>query len=517
MSNSRILTLLCIATLLLVGHLPARAEFPAFPGAVGQGAAAEGGRGGDVYHVTTLEDYNKDQGEEKIPGSLRHAIQSAQAPRTIVFDVAGPLELSCPLEINKKSHITLAGQTSPGGVTLYGYPFEISQSLDIVVRFLRFRTGDFNAAVANKDGKPLKPASGKGNMDLLANSANGFDIGNDADRVIIDHISVSWGMDETLTVNGARNVTVQNSIIAESLNDSFHHKGPHGYGTLLRGEVTPAEQQLGAGGYTFYGNLWAHHRARNPSIAGQQRLEDGQSESDRRRTDVNLVNNVVYNWGDQPTHRSEGGDVRVNLVGNYYVNGPAKKSKHIFNEGEDGGTFLYHDGNAHDADQDGEHDGTLIDTPQRAKLAFKDFDSADELVDAATGSPHNFFNSVQDDVLPPEQAYRRVVKSAGAALWRDACDKRVIADLAHRTGQLIDSQDEWRGDDGKLPGIDDLPRASRPSDFDTDGDGMPNDFETSRGLDPDDPRDGNGTDLSEDGYTNLEVYLNSLVPDWTAR
>jgi hypothetical protein len=96
-------------------------------------------------------------------------------------------------------------------------------------------------------------------------------------------------------------------------------------------------------------------------------------------------------------------------------------------------------------------------------------------------------------------------------LWRDAVDRRVIESLAQRSGRLIDSQEEFRDRQGKMPDIDDLATAARPAEFDSDRDGMPNDFETSHGLDPHDPVDRNGTDLSSEGFTNLEVYLDSLV------
>ncbi len=202
---------------------------------------------------------------------------------------------------------------------------------NVVVRYLRVRVGDFNVRTPNEESKSEADAVANRAKDLDPRSANGLDIGR-SNRVIVDHVSVAWGVDETLSVTRSRDVTVQNSIIAESLNESFHPKGSHGYGTLIRGELTPADQEAGIGGYTFYQNLWAHHRARNPSIGGQQKLDDGQAEADRRRTDVNLVNNVIYNWADQPTHRSEMGEVRVNFVGNYFVNGPAKKSDYVFNE-----------------------------------------------------------------------------------------------------------------------------------------------------------------------------------------
>jgi hypothetical protein len=495
----------------------ASAGLPAFPGAVGQGAAATGGRGGEVRHVTNLRDYNTRRGEAPVPGSLRYAIESpSRGPRTIVLDVAGAIRLSSPLVIDGQYDLTIAGQTSPGGITLWGYPTACTNSSNVVIRFLRFRTGDFNAMKTDAANVPLKPRQGNGNKDLVPDTANALDVGLGCDRVIVDHVSASWGMDEVLSVTLARNVTVENSIIAESLNNSFHYKGRHGYGSLIRGEVTAEDQQRAVGGYTFYGNLWAHNLERNPSVGGQLRLLPGQAERERHRTDLNLVNNVVYDWGDMPTHRSYVGDVRVNMVGNYYVNGPSKRSQYIFNELNDksgGTTYVYQRGNYHDGNQDAVDDGRPIDTPETVKREFRNFGPADEVRGPEDGPAPNFFGGVADYVIPARQAYRRVVRWAGASLWRDAVDRRIISDLVHRTGGLVDSQDQLRDAAGKLPGIDDLAAVSRPADFDTDGDGMPNQFETAHGLDPGDPTDGNRTDLSAEGYTNLEVYLNSLVPE----
>jgi hypothetical protein len=481
---------------------------PAFPGAVGQGAAASGGRGGDVYHVTTLADYSTDKGMSEIKGSLRYGIRSAKGPRTIVFDVGGAIQLLDRLDI-RKNDLTVAGQTAPGGITLWGYPVEILRASNVIVRFVRVRTGDFNAKAP--PGADSTANGGNGARDLDAGSANGVDVGRSS-QIILDHISAAWGMDETLSVTLSRDVTVQNCIIAESLNASFHPKGAHGYGTLIRGEVRPDDQKTGKGGYTFYGNLWAHHRARNPSIGGQQRLEPGQEEKDRHRTDVNLVNNVIYGWGDQPTHRNDLGEVRINLVGNYYVNGPARKGDHIFNEGNPARTFLFHQDNMHDADQDGVHNGRAVGRATDVRRTFRQFDRNDKLVGPTHGEPFNFFANVASAVVPAEEAYSRVLRSAGASLTRDAIDERILDSLVHRTGTPIDSQSKYRGTDGKIAGIDDVTPQNRPDGFDTDGDGMPDVFEREHGLAADDPADGNATNLSDAGYTNLEVYLNGLVP-----
>jgi hypothetical protein len=225
----------CAFIAAMTQNMASAASLPAFPGAVGQGASSTGGRGGDVYHVVKLDDYAPNKGEAEIHGTLRHAIRSANGPRTIVFDVGGAIKLRDRLDI-RKNNLTIAGQTAPGGITLWGYPVAITQANDIVIRYLRARTGDFNAKVP-----PSATASkqhGNGAHDLDASSANAMDVGR-SQRVILDHISAAWGMDETLSVTLSRDVTVQNSIIAESLNKSFHPKGPHGYGTLIRGEVTP--------------------------------------------------------------------------------------------------------------------------------------------------------------------------------------------------------------------------------------------------------------------------------------
>jgi hypothetical protein len=489
----------------------AMSQTVAFPGAVGQGAAAVGGRGGDVYHVTNLSDYVEEKGEAAIEGSLRKGVRSAEGPRTIVFDVGGAIRLHAPLEI-RKDKLTIAGQTAPGGITAWAYPINISYASDVVVRYVRVRTGDFNAR-APKDAKdPDAPKVGKGNKDLDAASANGFDVIH-VERVILDHVSAAWGMDETLSVTHSRDVTIQNSLIGQSLNHSFHPKGAHGYGSLVRGDLTPEDQEAGVGGYTFYRNLWAFHVARNPSFGGQQTLAKDRPESERRRGDMNLVNSVIYGWGERPTHRNESGEVRVNLVGNYYINGPMKHADYIFFEGNQARTSLYHRGNMLDDDQDRKHNGHPVGLADDVRQTFREFGPQDLLVGPTHGKPFNFFATVAGHVVPAERAYDEVIQHAGACLPRDAVDARIVESVIHRTGSLVDSQEVLRGPDGKLAGIDDVPTTKRPANFDSDGDGMSDKFEHEHGLDPRDPADGNGTKLSKEGYTNLEVYLNGLVTD----
>lgn len=481
----------------------------AFPTALGQGAAARGGRGGDAYHVVNLRDYSSKQGDQAVDGSLRFGIESATGPRTIVFDVAGPIELKTRLDI-RRSNLTIAGQTSPGGITLWGYPVEIRDASDVIIRHLRVRCGDFNAGPVTSRSVSGQLATGRGRRDLDASSANAVDVGGGSRRIILDHISASWGMDETLSVTNARDVTIQNSIIAESLHDSFHAKGRHGFGSLVRGDVTAYDQSRGIGGYTFYGNLWAHHQQRSPAIGGQQVLAEGMAEADRGRADVNVVNNVVYDWGQRPSHRCELGDIRINFVGNYHVNGPSKIGDYVFYENNPAKTLLFHAGNFLDSNQDSSHDGLNIDAPDWLAKAFQRFDPNDQLI-GPDSPPLNFFGDLGPFVLSAEGAYERVVADVGASLWRDAVDQRVIASLIQRTGGPIDSQEAFRRVDGELPGIDDLPQRRREPEYDRDGDGMSDEFERDRGLDPKNPSDGNGREVSSEGYTNLEVYLEGLT------
>jgi len=499
-------TIALAAALLSFGTVTHADEtLPAFPGAVGQGAAATGGRGGDVYRVTNLDDYNSFEDEEKIEGSLRHGIRSATGPRTIVFDVGGVIKLVAPLDI-LKDDLTIAGQTAPGpGITLWGYPVKVSRGSNIIIRYLRLRLGDFNIRAAQENPEEADQFL------ILASVGNGLSVTGDADRVILDHLSVCWGIDETLSVTNATNVTVQNCIIAESLNDSYHPKGPHGYGSLIRGQVTAEEQKAGVGGYTFYGNLWAHHRARNPSIGGEQHLDGGRTEEERRRTDLNLINNVIYNWYDQATHRSDHGEVRINMIGNAYLCGPEKQTRRVFKAEAPGKTLVYQEGNYLDSNRKDSYDQKVIETPSEIAASFHDFDEDDQLINPDDGSPFNFLHGCVPAITSASEALGQVLQGVGASLTRDAIDQRIIHSVKERSGRIIDSQEEHRTEEGILPGIDDVSAVYRPEGFDSDGDGMSDEFERLHGLDPSDATDGNSFDLSDEGYTNLEVYLDWIL------
>lgn len=491
-------------------------QLMAFPNAVGQGALSTGGRGGDVYHVDNLFDYG--DSDSPIAGSLRHGIESAVGPRTIVFNTSGAIELTRPLDI-ATSQLTIAGQTAPeGGITLYGYPTQIRDASDVVIRYLRFRTGDFNAMAMDSDRTPL-PGQGNGREDLVGDQADALSILPNVNRIIVDHVSTSWSMDETLSIsNGAstsgnwRNITVQNSIIGPSLHDSFHHKGPHGLGSLNQGDLSAAEEAAGTGGYTHYGNLWVHQNKRTPSFGGQQQLRPDQPEEERGAVNMNVVNSVVYNWGIDPANRVPFGGARVNFIGNYMIAGQnTEDPNRVMHELGEGKTFVYQQGNYLDANLDSQHDGISLDaSPEATEFAFVDFEPG-EVTSSNDSTPFNFADSVDSAVVSAPLAYDRVVAEVGASIFRDSVDQQIITELESRTGGFLNSQEQLRDDNGILPGIDDISSVQRPEYFDTDRDGIPNYFERAFGLDWLFTNDSGGYTINDTGYTNLEVYLHSLT------
>lgn len=250
-------------------------ELPAFPGAEGFGMYVTGGRGGAVYHVTKLDD----DGSE---GTFRWACNKSGV-RTIVFDVNGTIFLKSALQL-KNGNVTIAGQTAPGdGICIADYPFTINSD-NVILRFLRFRCG--NREVAHHEG------DGLGAMDRK--------------NIIVDHCSVSWSIDECLSVYGSKNLTVQWCIASQSLKKSGHSKGSHGYGG-----------NWGGSGATYHHNLLAHHDSRVPRLGPRP-----STQTDER---MDMRNNVMYNWGGNGCYGGEG--MNVNIVNNYYKPGPTTRKR----------------------------------------------------------------------------------------------------------------------------------------------------------------------------------------------
>ncbi len=445
-------------------------QLKAFACAEGFGAFATGGRGGDVYHVTKLTD-------DFSVGTLRHGIISATGPRTIVFDLGGYIKLNSWLNI-RNDQITLAGQTAPGGgIAIIGYPLGIVDASDIIIRHMRFRVGDFNAADPNGGG------NGKGNQDLRGEGGDAITVLR-ANNVMMDHLSASWSMDEVIGINESENLTLQHSLIAYSLNDSFNHRGPHSKGLLAYGNSTKQAVENGVGGYTFYRNLLAHHDNRSPLIGGKPPAWMG----------AEFINNVVYDWGLRSGHNGRV-NIMMNYVNNYLIAGPSlragnpniamRKIKEV-----DGDFLIHYSGNYMDLDQDRNHDGQLV-----GDVAFNGFKENERLSERL---PFPVINNVAS----AEAAYQKVLAESGASLVRDSIDRRAVDEVRKRSGGLINSPSD-------VGGLVALARGTAP--IDSDKDGMPDNWEQQHGLDPNDAIDRNGTDLSSIGYTNLEVYLDSIV------
>jgi pectate lyase len=424
---------------------------PAFPGAEGFGAGAIGGRGGKVLFVTNLNDSG--------PGSLRQAVK-ADGPRTVIFRISGTIALISAIVITKP-HITIAGQTAPGdGICLKNYALVISAD-HVIVRYIRCRPGDD----AKAEGDSISISSGR--------------------DIIVDHCSATWSVDETLSASSRGrlgNVTVQWCIISESLNNSIHHKGPHGYGSLIRGSF--------GNGYTFHHNLYAHHHARLPRPGNYNNRS-----VDPKGFVLDFRNNVIYNWaGHAAGYNADGSNgtnsiTKMNFVGNYYKAGFNSKGNLAFSENTTSARAWF-SGNC--------MNGSYPDDPW-SLVGFSKFSPGDMQAYKLSG-PIPVPAVKTDDAIT---AYRRVLAEAGAVLpKRDAVDIRIVDDVKNGTGKIID-------DEQQVGGWPELKSTKPPEDSDKDG--MPDDWEKQHGLDPGNPADGNA-DNNADGYTNLEEYLNNTKP-----
>ena len=448
----------------------------AFPGAEGFGAYASGGRGGKVLFVTHLKDYHPAK-EKPIPGSLRAACR-AEGPRIVVFRVSGTLPLKTTLAI-RKPHITIAGQSAPGGgICLKDYPLSISAD-NVIVRYLRVRPGH---------------GSGKGVDSISVTGGK---------NIILDHCSASWSVDETLSVTrnaggppepSPDNVTVQWCMITESLNKSVHPKGRHSCGSLLRGSYGAK--------YSFHHSLYAHHNGRSPRPGNYI-----DHKTDPKGLLFDFRNNVIYNWGSYAGRNLDADSItRMNFIGNTYVTGPSSARDVAFLQYCSYGAAHFHDNWMN---------GKCPEDPW-SLVAFLPFAASlkkryDRFRDAREWTEETQRAFKQSEPLPvapvttsdAATAYQQVLEKAGASLpARDAVDARMVNDVKNRTGRIIDDELTVGG----WPTL-----ASTPAPPDTDKDGMPDAWETAHGLNPNDPSDASG-DTDRDGYTHIEEWLNRTDP-----
>jgi hypothetical protein len=469
-----------------------QASIPAFPGAEGGGMFTCGGRGGKVFVVTSLEDNG--------PGTFREACEAGGA-RIVVFNVSGIVRLKNPISI-RAPYITIAGQTAPGdGVVIAGESVDIDTH-DVIIRHMRFRRGEVN--VLRRD-----------------DAVSGEAIGN----IIIDHTSASWGLDESLSLyrnmwspepdrHPGRspeklptvNITVQNSIIAETL-DTYNHAFGSTFGGLNS---------------TMARNLFANNVARNPSVG--------------MWGDFSFVNNVIFNWWNRTM---DGGDYRSmwNIINNYYKPGPITPEESPIRyriakpeKGSIDSTIfgrIYANGNRiHDnkeVSDDNWAGGIQLGMPHEE--AVKYFDQ----VRARTPFP-----MADVRIMPASEAFEWVLDHAGATIpKRDEVDTRIVKQA--RTG-VIEYQEGLDAKDSKyvkrrLPAdsykkgiITDISQVGGYPEYngtpytDSDSDGMPDWWEEKHGLNPNDPADANG-DINGDGYTNIEKFINGINPetkvDWS--
>lgn len=356
---------------------------PAFPGAEGAGANTLGGRGGDLYFVTNLNDSGA--------GSLREGISTAPATgRTILFKVSGTIALNSNLTVNKP-RITIAGQSAPGGgICLKNWTLRVDAN-DIVVRHVRSRLGTDAAR-----------------EDDAITVWNGV-------YVILDHCSASWSVDEVLSSTGRTdNLTTQWCHVTEALDDSIHSKGPHGFGSIVASYL-PAR-------LSWHHNLYAHNQSRNPRPGSY----DGSTIS------FDFRNNVLYNWGYFCGYSAGSPEATdMNYVGNYLIKGPGSTTDSAFRGGGTS-TRIHQSGNKIDLNRNATFDGT--------DTGWSMFSGT--YTQQATAFDFNQTNTPESADL----ALQRVLSQAGAMPWnRDTKDSAIAANVLAGTGGFVNTSTEAGG------------------------------------------------------------------------
>ena len=510
----------------------AQALAPAFPGAEGHGRYVIGGRGGEVIHVTNLND----KGE----GSFRAAV-SGSKKKIIVFDVAGVIPLASDLTIG--ANTTILGQTAPSpGITLRYYT--VQPKSNCIIRFIRMRRGQEKNINDGADATWQRHETG----------------------IILDHCSLSWSIDEVASYYDNNNFTMQWCTVAESLTNPGHSKGAHGYGGIWGGKLA-----------SFHHNFIAHLMNRGPRFNGARYGWKGYTdnfdydtykwENPVQAENVDFRNCVIYNA--QGTCYGGPGGGQINIVNNYYKAGP---SENLDKTTQNGISVSVSNGKergnqdritlvtvAEESNSDKNHPeyfdmtsryyvkGNTTETTKGKVTENQDwkgvkYDSGTHNYnnEEYSADPNNFYGDqvehktidgnscvrIKMDTPAPtgvitthtaKDAFNKVLTYVGASLYRDEVDARYMEEA--KTGTAT-----YKGSTTKSPGIIDLvsdvkgytedsfETTTRPADFDSDNDGIPDEWEKANGLNPDDPTDALTYSLDSKGfYTNIEVYANSLV------
>ena len=511
----------------------ALAQAPAFPGAEGHGRYVTGGRGGRVVHVTNLNDSGT--------GSFREAVKSGK--RIIVFDVAGVIALKSDLKI--ADNITILGQTAPSpGITLRYYT--VQPGSNNIIRFLRIRRGQEKNINDGADATWQRNKTG----------------------IIFDHCSFSWSIDEVASFYDNNNFTMQWCTVAESLTNPGHSKGAHGYGGIWGGKLASFH-------HNFLGHLMNRGPRFNGARYGWTGYTSNQDyatykwKNPVQAENVDFRNSVIYNA--QGTCYGGPGGGQINIVNNYYKAGPSQGLKETTLNGLKVDVSTGKERGSQDritlvtlstsSNSDKNHpeffdmtsryfiNGNTTETTKGSVTKNKDWKgiSYDKGIPSLNGeyySPDakNFYGDnvahvtisgkscvkIKMDAPAPtgdvtthsaDEAFSKVLAYSGASLYRDEIDARYMEEAKTGTAKYKGSITQSPGIIDKVADVNGYTEAnfgkgSRPADFDTDNDGIPDAWETANGLNPNDASDALTYSLDEKGYyTNLEVYANSLVED----
>lgn len=513
--KQRLLTSLIV---LLAFTTAAFAQFqsaPAFPGAEGHGRFVTGGRGGEIKHVTTLADSGT--------GSFREAV-AGDAKKIVVFDVGGVIALESNITIG--ANTTILGQTAPApGITLRY--FTVNPGANNIIRFIRIRRGQEKDVNDGADASTQRQKTG----------------------IIFDHCSFSWSIDEVASFYDNNNFTMQWCTVAESLTNAGHDKGAHGYGGIWGGKLA-----------SFHHNMIAHVSNRGPRFNGARYGWTGYTananyseynwETPTQAENVDFRNCVMYNA--QGTCYGGPGGGQINMVNNFFKAGPCgngnqeritlvtvsaagnsdsshpeyygmtsryyisgnttlttagvKTANRDWNGVSYDSGVLYQGGSVYSSDANNLYAADVPSITYNGKR-YIDIKMAEE-------APTGYVTTHTADM-----AYEKVLAYVGASYDRDEVDARYVEEATNGTAYykgsvtgklgLIDVVADVNGyteADEKWAGT------TRPEDYDTDGDGIPDEWEIQWGLNPNNAADAKKYTMDPNGYyTNLEMYANSLV------